>query len=422
MPAPIDPADWRDPRVGWGVVLPEPPGADPAALGTADDAPEPVRALVAARSGKVLRYRPGAALGAWTLRDYAGGGDLLTAASPPGTGPKQLPMYLLICAGPAEIPWSVQYMLQPVRNVGRLDLAGDALANYVTALLAGWPGSAARYDAPLVWAVDFGGDDITALMRTAIAAPVADLFAADADMPAARYVDGAAADATAASLAGALAAASPALIVTTSHGMTGPLDDPAALRARLGALVDAARTPVDPAALLAAWQPDGAIWYAHACCSAGADAPSSFHGLFDPASPLARVLDGVAALGTATAPLPRALLGAPKPLRAFIGHVEPAFDWTLAFPPNHQDLTADIRDLLYRRLCAGTPVGLATADYYRPIASLLIRHDDAVRAYNAATTDAATPLDMALYTKLTAHDRAALVTLGDPTAALPTPR
>lgn len=422
MPAPLDPADWRDPRVGWGLILPERPGLEPSALATADDAPEPIRALVAARGGRVLRYRAGARHGSDVLRDYAGGGDLLGAASPPGSGPRQLPMYLLIYATPAEIPWSLQYALNPVRNVGRLDLTGDGLANYVTALHAGWPGSAARYDAPVVWAVDFGPGDITALMRDAIAAPVAERFGQDADMKAGRYVDGSAEPATAAVLAETLRANTPALVVTTSHGMTGPLDDAGALRANLGRPVDTARAALDPDALLAAWQPDGAIWYAHACCSAGVDTPSAYHGLFDPASTVARVLDGVTAAGPMVAPLPRALLGAAKPLRAFVGHVEPAFDWTLSFPPNRQVLTADLVAFAYQRLCSGTPVGLAASDYYRPIASLLIRHGATVKAYSEATGDASTPFDMALYTKVTAYDRASMVILGDPTATIPTPR
>jgi hypothetical protein len=225
VPSPADPADWADERIGWGVVLAEPPGLDAAALATADDAPEPIRALVDARKGKVLRYRAGSTFANWTLRDYAGGGDLLTAASPPGSGPKQLPMYLLIYGSPAQIPWQVQYSLHPVRQVGRLDLTGDGLANYVQALLTDWSGSAGRYDAPVVWSVDFGGGDITTLMREALGAPVFDKLSKDSDMGSATYVDGSVADASGAVLAKTLKSNTPYLVVTTSHGMTGPLDD-----------------------------------------------------------------------------------------------------------------------------------------------------------------------------------------------------
>lgn len=49
LPSPPRPENWQDPRVGWGVVLPERPGLDAAALARADDAGEAIRALVASR-------------------------------------------------------------------------------------------------------------------------------------------------------------------------------------------------------------------------------------------------------------------------------------------------------------------------------------------------------------------------------------
>jgi hypothetical protein len=112
------------------------------------------------------------------------------------------------------------------------------------------------------------------------------------------------------------------------------------MAASLGALVDGQHLTLDIDALLAAWQPDGAIWYAHACCSAGCDNVNSYKELVPAGSTLASVLDGVAALGAQVAPLPQRLLGAAKPLRAFIGHVEPTFDWTLRQPETGQVLTA----------------------------------------------------------------------------------
>src|SRR5262245_12256166 len=45
-PVAADPRDWRDPRVGWGVILPEKAGLSPAALATAQDAPAPIQTLV----------------------------------------------------------------------------------------------------------------------------------------------------------------------------------------------------------------------------------------------------------------------------------------------------------------------------------------------------------------------------------------
>lgn len=418
VPSVVDPTDWTNPRVGWGVILPELPGLDQAALATADDAPEPIRELVRARSGKVLRYRPGTDLAAWVLRDYAGGGDLFTAASPQGMGPRELPLYLLIAASPAQVPWQVQYALNPVRHVGRLDLDEAGLANYVTALLSEWSGSAARYAAPLVWSVDHGGGDITTLMRELIASTLHTALAADPDMTGARFIDGSVEDATGAALISALTDLAPLVVVTTSHGRTGPLTDPAAMIRDLGLLVDSTQQVIDPVALTSAWSPDGAVWLAQACCSAGADQPSAYEGLFAADGTVGRVLTQVAQLGPQTAPMPRALLGAPRPLRAFIGQVEPTFDWTMSFPPNQQDLTASLRAAVYEGICGGRPVGMALASYYDVIGSLLVGHGRALKDFNAGSDDA---LDLATYSRATAYDRASTVLLGDPTVAIPLP-
>ncbi|HST65541.1 MAG TPA: hypothetical protein VLM05_10175 [Mycobacteriales bacterium] len=427
VPTPAEPEDWEDPRVGWAVVLPERPGLDAAALARPDDAGEPIRALVDARKGRVFRYRPGGTLSAWTLRDYAAGAQPLTATATIGTEPGQLPAYLLLVGSPAEIPWHVQYLLNPVRQVGRLDLDPAGLANYVTALLSDWAGAGARYDAPVSWAVDTGAGDITTLMREAVTAPLAARFAADADMTAHCYLDGSVTPATGAALAAALAANRPALVVTSSHGMTGPLAEPELMRSQLGMLVDQAHAVVRPEQLLAGWAPDGAVWFAQACCSAGTESPSVYSGLFESGGLVAGVLDGVAALGAATAPLPRALLGAAKPLRAFIGHVEPTFDWTMRFPPNRQRITAGLQTALYDELCTGTPVGLALSPHYLPVGALLFGYTQARTAYNSAPFGAAGraatagAVDMAVYSKVTAYDRLSTVILGDPTVRIPTP-
>ena len=117
-PGEINEACWQDPAIGWGVVLSEPPGLAPEELATAADAPAPIQALVAAPGGKVIRHRDGNEFSAWTLRDYAGGGDLLNAASPAGMGPKPLPKYLLIYGTPKNVPWNVQLFLNPCATWG----------------------------------------------------------------------------------------------------------------------------------------------------------------------------------------------------------------------------------------------------------------------------------------------------------------
>jgi hypothetical protein len=168
------------------------------------------------------------------------------------------------------------------------------------------------------------------------------------------------------------------------------------------------------------------VWLAQACCSAGSEAPSLYQGLFDPTSAVGSVLDSVAGLGAMVAPLPRALLGAPRPLRAFIGHVEPTFDWTLVFPPTRQQITSSLVNLMYTRVCSGRPIGLAFDEsrLYNSVGSLLIGHASAVSQYTVAhgATPRRAALDMALYSKVTAFDRAGTVLLGDPTVAVPMPK
>ena len=111
-------------------------------------------------------------------------------------------------------------------------------------------------------------------------------------------------------------------------------------------------------------------------------------------------------------------MGAAKPLRAFIGQVEPTFNWTMEFPATRQDLTASLRRSVYEGICGGRPVGMALESYYAPIGSLLVNHGRQMKDFDAGASGA---LDLATYSKATAYDRASTVLLGDPTVAIPLP-
>jgi hypothetical protein len=349
-PMPIDERDWTNPNVGWGLVLPDRDDLSMTERATADDAPEPIQRLLKSRSNApVLRWRPELQQN-YVRRYYADGGveDLSAQAPNPGIGKGRVPRYLLIYATPKEIPWAVQYALNMSTFVGRLDLEGSALAHYVDALISDWAGQTCDPRAPLVWSVDHGKNDITWLMARTVAGGVWSKLDTNSDLNKRKWLKDS--NATRGALGAALAELSPALIVTTSHGMTGPLNDSKLLVQHLGAPVDV-EYAVLGAEQLDGWRPSGAIWYAQACCAAGSDASSRYKGLLPADGSIGAMLNGVAeAAGATTAPLASLLLGAERPLRAFVGHVEPTFDWTLRDPANKQVLSQVLCDAFSDKL------------------------------------------------------------------------
>ena len=415
-PRQIDLRNWQDSEVGWGVVI-----ADGATI------PAPLQALISQRRGPVFRYIKDWEYSLVLLRNYDAGKDIDINAAPRGTAPDALPQYLLIYGAPADVPWQLQYVLNANRCVGRLHLTGRPLENYINALLTGnWSegsgsGEVTDPNRAVVWAVDHGGGDITELMRNAIAAPLfAELREDDQIGAGAHFLDGSAHAADVGELVSTLAADRPGLIVTTSHGMTGPLADKKGMLRDLGLPVDAAGQTLAPRRLLEQWRPAGAIWYAHACCSAGGDRESSFADLIDRDSTAGKVLASVASLGAQVAPLPTELLGSERPLRAFIGHVEPTFDWTLQQPATGQFLTASIIEALYgemyvRKGDVERPIGYAFREWYGRTNGLRSQYDKAYKRFNSG--EAAEGMLLAL--QLAARDVESTVILGDPTVAMP---
>lgn len=409
---------WTHPDVGWGLILPDNEALSTAERSRADDAPPAIGRLLQKRAGApVLRWRKELQQG-YLRRYYADGTfhDLSAQAPNPGIGKGRIPRYLLIYASPVDIPWALQYALNMSTFVGRLDLTGAALDHYIDALINDWGGQLSDPRAPLVWSVDHGQSDITWLMARAVAGKVWDKIASNADLTGSRQLKDAAA--TRDQLGAALAERLPALIVTTSHGMTGPLNDKDLMKSQLGAPVDVQHAVLGMPQL-AMWKPSGAIWYAHACCSAGSDNVSRYVGLLPETGTIGSLLRQIAAAAGATvAPLPRALLGAEKPLRAFIGHVEPTFDWTLRDPTNKQVLThvlcAALYDQLYKRY-ERNPIGWALQKVYQEAGSYYAAWQDAIHGID---NNQPGMRDFALYRQLVAMDRQTLVILGDPTVSL----
>jgi hypothetical protein len=170
---------------------------------------------------------------------------------------------------------------------------------------------------------------------------------------------------------------------------------------------------LDPASL-ADWEPSGAVWYAHACCSAGTDSSTVYGGLFDDGSSNDLLVKGLTSVGACVAPLPKLLLGMRRPLRAFVGHVEPTFDWTLKHPASDASMSDGIVEALYNRLYVGEPLGMALKSWHQLVWGLYLSHQGARAQYDAGADN----LDDLLYLQLAARDIQSTVILGDPAAAL----
>lgn len=416
-----DMSDWRDERVGWGLVLPDTEALTPADKARAVDAPGPIQELLAERgNAPVLRYVKASPNRFGTLLRYLRDGQVFQpdiAGSEFGVAADRIPHYLLICGSPDEIPWDLQYALNARFAVGRLDLDESGLASYVAALRNDWNGSSSKQASAMVWATDHGGSDMSRTMRLYVAKPLWELISADRDVgPNSVLIDKDNGGATSGALLETLPTRKPGLVATTSHGVTFPLEDTQAMAANLGLLVDDDGAFASPEKILAAWEPDGAIWYAHACCSAGSRSGTIYDDLVVADSPIGRVLRGVAELGSLTAPLPKALLGAKKPLRAFVGHVEPTFDWTIRQPETRQALTGGIKaalwDSLFRK--ESCPVGRAFHSFYEPI-GILAAQQVSLKEQYARTAKVSSQL---LAAQLSARDRMSTVILGDPTVRL----
>jgi hypothetical protein len=414
--------DWADPRIGWGLVLPDDPALSNADRERADDAPPAAGRLAQARSPTgvpvVLRYNPGDET---SLYRYQNGYKYplpITGEGTRGTVRAGLPYYLLLLGAPDRLPWMLQFRLNLTCCTGRLDLDDDGLGNYVEAALSSWSGSGARAASPLLWTVQHEPGDITWLMRQSVGERVFQKWHDDpqiADAARALRDD----DATCARLRSALGEVCPAVVVTTSHGMTGPLYDVAQMRSTLGRLVDVGEELLDPAALLDGWNPDGVVWYALACCSAGGSGQNQFNGLLAPQSRAATVVEAVASLGPTTAELPRSLLGAPRPARAFIGHVEPTFDWTLRRADTGLVTTNTLVEAFYDELfqVPPPPVGFALRNYFGQASALRALWAGGVQDARRESARSAS-----LLAALAGIDRQCTVLLGDPAvtpAALP---
>lgn len=412
-------ANWTDPRVGWGVVVPDRDELSATDKAQGIDLAEPIHELVKSRSNApIFRYNSKLPIG-YQLRRYHTNGKFsdFSLGGERGIGPNAIPYYLLLVGSPKEIPWSFQIGIQTDAYVGRLDLDSEGLKRYIQALLLNWNDNTNDRQRPVVWAADHGHPDITNLMRHTITDLLVKEFINDGEFKMEDgYVVGSCASQD--QLVTMLSKRNPAFVCTSSHGATFPLNDLNKMSAHLGLPIDNTHHILNIDQLVNSWSPYGAIWYAHACCSAGSNSTSRFAGIVGSDTSLGRTLHSISQVGDLQAPLPKALLGGSKPARCFIGHVEPTFNWTLFDPTNSQMTTAPIIDAIYQELhgASAPPVGLAMSRYFRSVAGLLQRYAQAIDEVNAHEKGAK---DRACRAKLMAIDRLAMVILGDPTVSLP---
>ena len=409
-PPDVDFSDWKS--AGWGLILPYRNNLSNKELASASDAPKPIQLLCEMRNNApIFRYRADTKEAVTHIRNYATRKSVPIENMNFGVKRDAIPFYLLIYGTPDEIPWRFQYQLNATHAVGRLDLTGRALQNYVRALINDWQSESADASKAIIWAAET--DAITKLMGSAIARKVYRKLQHDRDY---RVQFISRDKATQDNLISALKGWKPGLVITTSHGSTSPWSNPRQMSRNLGLMIDQNKQTLD-LKKLSKWEPNGAIWYAHACCSAGSDQTSVYDGLFDGQTPNGQLLNAVTKLGAKVAPLPRALLGAPKPLRCFIGHVEPTFDWTIRPPEAGDDLTKPLVTALYNNLYSSKPVGLAFRDFYRRLLALSALYDEMRARYNQHQDTGA----QMVYSRLAAWDIKSTVILGDPALSLSLP-
>jgi hypothetical protein len=115
------------------------------------------------------------------------------------------------------------------------------------------------------------------------------------------------------------------------------------------------------------------------------------------------------------APFPQALLSAEKPAKAFVGHVEPTFDWSMRQNSTGQFLTNPLLDTFYQRLFSGEPIGMAL-DSCRRMASGLLNASYGTSIIEVGEGKSRSGEILAL--QLMANDWRSFVLLGDPACRL----
>jgi len=284
--------------------------------------------------------------------------------------PEQMPFYVLLIGSPEEIPYKFQYQLDVMRGVGRLDFGDDyaAYAQYAHNVVLAETGQVKLPRKMTFFGVANPGDKATQLSSKYLirpllsnlqeAAPSNDIKLADT-WEFETYVAEQAKQAQLKKLMGGEAKATPAILLTASHGMEFSQKNPARQKKYQGALLCQdwggpgakvkrncyfAGEDIDSNANLL-----GMMAFVFACFGGGTPKFDQFAmQAFKNRAPIAP--EGF------VADLPQQMLR--KGALAVIGHVERAWGYSFVTPSGNPDHQAFVTAL--RKLLNGDPIGLAT--------------------------------------------------------------
>ena len=351
---------------GWGVILA--PGITP----DIEAALEPLlkhRKEAAGPYFKPYRFQSGQTKDDFLAVNKAGLGP---------ADPKKVPYYLLIVGSPEEIPFRFQYELDVQYAVGRIHFEKTedyaAYANNVVAAETGTGDIPPRQIA--LFGVRTDGDIATERSTEELIKPLAEKLETDRPSWPLRVVI--AEQATKAKLSQLLGGdETPALLLTSSHGVSFPSGDPLQRKGQ-GALLcqDWPGLSHPPQAQHYFTGDDlpqeanlrGLIAFHFACYSGGAPQTSNFSLEDNPLSPPQTV-----APKPFVSHLAQRLLGHPRGALAVVGHVDRA--WTTSFSGAEAG-QVEIFENTFKRLLDGHPLGSAMEYFNQRYGELAVTYTE----------------------------------------------
>lgn len=358
-------------QAGWGLLV----HADEA-----EAMKEHLADLIAHRSGRVLLYQ-GEDPREWKEKNHA---DAIN--------PEKFPYYVLIAGSPSKVPFELQFSLDVLQSVGRVDFdSPEDYAHYAKAIVDHEKGAA---PAPGKRAVFFAPrhDYPTTQSESRMVRPLLDQLPQSTGIPQNLVYDALRGpDATKEKLGAAVGAddsgKTPALLFSASHGIGFHTDDPNQ-RTLQGSIVcqDYAfpLTPTQRNGFVTGYDVKegefalpGGIHFFFACFGAGTRQKSDF-ARYMPNEEDRQELKDTQGKEAFTAYLPKCLLASPKGgALAVVGHVDPA--WVHSFvSPITEGRRIYPFGFTLARLLRGMPVGYAVdvfnkkySDYSTDLLSLI---------------------------------------------------